>query len=66
MGGMATIDRIEGRIAFLKTELKITDQQADAWNALAEVLRTNARKLGELRATMAPQASIVWPGRRNG
>lgn len=59
MGGMATIDRIEGRIAFLKTELKIIDQQADAWNALAEVLRTNARKLGELRATMTPQASLA-------
>jgi hypothetical protein len=59
MGGMATIDHIEGRIAFLRTELKITDQQADAWNALAETLRANARKLGELRATMIPQASLV-------
>jgi hypothetical protein len=59
MGGMATIDRIEGRIAFLKTELKITDQQADTWNAFAEILRSNARKLGELRAAMTPQASLA-------
>ena len=59
MGGMATIDRVDGRIAFLKTELKITDQQTDAWNAFAETLRTNASKLGELRATMTPQASLV-------
>jgi hypothetical protein len=59
MGGMATIDRVEGRIAFLKTELKITDGQGDAWNVFADVLRSNARKLGELRASMAPQASLV-------
>lgn len=50
MGGMATIDRIEGRIAFLRAELKITDAQADAWNGFAEALRTNARKLAEVRA----------------
>ena len=41
--GMATIDRIEGRIAFLRAELKITDAQADAWNGFADALRTNAR-----------------------
>ena len=52
MGGMATIDRVEGRIAFLRTELKITDAQATAWNAFAEALRTNAKKLGEVRASM--------------
>ena len=52
MGGMATIDHIEGRIAFLRTELKITDAQASAWDAFAEALRTNAKKLGEVRSTM--------------
>ncbi len=52
MGGMATIDRVEGRIAFLRTELKITDAQAGAWNAFAETLRANAKKLGEVRASM--------------
>lgn len=51
-GGMATIDRVEGRIAFLRTELKITDAQAGAWNAFADTLRANAKKLGELRASM--------------
>jgi len=49
--GMATIDRVEGRIAFLRAELKITDAQADAWNGFADALRTNARKLAEVRAT---------------
>jgi len=57
MGGMATIDRIEGRIAFLRTELKITDAQATAWNGFAEALRANAKKLGEVRASMMAQPS---------
>src|SRR6266702_525697 len=46
MGGMATIDHVEGRIAFLWTELKITDAQTGAWNAFADALRTNAKNLG--------------------
>ncbi|MBR1273509.1 Spy/CpxP family protein refolding chaperone [Bradyrhizobium sp. AUGA SZCCT0283] len=59
--GMATIDRIEGRIAFLRAELKITDAQADAWNAFADALRTNARKLTEVRATMMPKPGDGQP-----
>ena len=50
--GMATSDRIEGRIAFLRTELKITDAQTNAWNSFADALRTNAKKLGEVRTSM--------------
>jgi hypothetical protein len=61
MGGMATIDRVDGRIAFLRTELKITDAQASAWNAFADVLRTNARKLGEVRSSMMPQPGAAQP-----
>ena len=52
MGGMATIDHIEGRIAFLRTELEITDAQTSAWDPFAEALRTNAKKLGEVRSAM--------------
>lgn len=55
MGGMATIDRIEGRIAFLRAELKITDAQASAWDGLADALRANAKRLAEIRATMTPK-----------
>jgi hypothetical protein len=55
MGAMATIDRVEGRIAFLRAELKITEAQASAWNAFAEALRTNAQKLGEVRDSMMAQ-----------
>lgn len=61
MGGMATIDRIEGRIAFLRAELKITDAQADAWNGFADALRANARKLAEVRASMTPKPGETPP-----
>jgi hypothetical protein len=59
--GMATIDRVEGRIAFLRAELKITDAQASAWNAFADALRTNAQKLGQVRAAMTPQPGAAQP-----
>jgi LTXXQ motif family protein len=61
MGGMAMIDHIEGRIAFLRTELKITDAQAGAWNALADALRANAKSLGDIRASMMPQPGATPP-----
>lgn len=35
-------ERIEGRIAFLKAELNITDAQAKEWSAFADALRANA------------------------
>ncbi len=52
MGGMATIDHVEGRIAFLRTELKITEAQTSAFDAFAEALRANAKRLGEARGSM--------------
>lgn len=58
-GGMATVDHVEGRIAFLRTELKITDAQTTAWNAFADALRANAKSLGEVRASMIPQAGAA-------
>jgi LTXXQ motif family protein len=61
MGGMATIDRVEGRIAFLRTELKITDAQADAWNGFADALRANAKRLAEVRASMMPKPGEGQP-----
>jgi protein CpxP len=38
---------IEGRIAYLKTELKITDAQAPQFDALANVMRDNAKAMGD-------------------
>jgi len=41
---------IEGRIAFMKAEIKITPQQEGQWDKVAQVLRDNA---SETDATMA-------------
>ena len=50
MMGMA--DHVEGRIAFLKAELKITDAQLSQWNTFADTIRSNAQRMGEMRGTM--------------
>jgi hypothetical protein len=47
MGGIA--NHVEGRIAFLRTELKIGSNQQEAWNGFADALRTNAKQLSALR-----------------
>lgn len=59
MAGMGAIDRIEGRIAFLRAEIKITEAQTSVWNAYADALRANAKKLGELHASMMQQSSAA-------
>jgi len=52
MGMMDPSQHIEGRLAFLKTELKITEAQAPQWNAYADALRANAKRMGELMNEM--------------
>jgi hypothetical protein len=43
-GGMGMpFEHTEGRIAFLKAELKITDAQTPQWNSFADALRANAK-----------------------
>ena len=42
------IEFSEGRLAFLKAELKITEAQSKAWDAFAAALRDNAAKLNEV------------------
>jgi Spy/CpxP family protein refolding chaperone len=41
-GPNALLDRVDGRLAFLKTELKITDSQSEAWSSLAQTIRINS------------------------
>lgn len=43
MGKMMAPEHVEGRIAFLRTELKVTDVQQPLWEAVADALRENAR-----------------------
>jgi hypothetical protein len=47
-------DRIEGRIAFLKAELEITDKQMADWNVLADALRSSRQHLVEARKYLVP------------
>jgi LTXXQ motif family protein len=47
--------RIEGRIAFLKAELKITDAQTAQWNAVADAMRKNDAAKRDLRRQMHGQ-----------
>jgi len=41
-GPDAMVDRIDGRLAFIKAELKITDAQTGAWDAFAATMRTTS------------------------
>ncbi len=46
------LDRIDGRLAFIKAELKITDAQSDAWSGLAETIRNNSETHNAMRREM--------------
>jgi hypothetical protein len=52
MGMMGMADHVEGRIAFLKAELKITEAQTSQWNAFADALRSNASRMSGIPAIM--------------
>ena len=44
-GPEAMLDRIDGRLAFLKTELKITEEQTPVWEELAGAIRASAPRI---------------------
>jgi hypothetical protein len=46
-GPDAMVERVEGRLAFIKAELKITEQQTAVWNELAEAVRNAAKHRNE-------------------
>ena len=48
----ATARHVEGRLAFLKTELRITDAQLPLWNAVADAMRANAKNMGDMAGGM--------------
>jgi hypothetical protein len=47
MGG-----HVEGRLAYLKTELKITEAQMPQWNAFADAFRASGQKMAQHCAMM--------------
>jgi hypothetical protein len=61
MGGMGAMmtRHVEGRIAFLKTEIKITDAQQKPWNAVADAMRANAKGMGGMPNAMAMMGSAA-------
>jgi len=65
MMGMA--DHIEGRLAFLKTELKITDAQLPQWNTFADAVRGSAAQMNDMMkqgpAMMQGNAAAPLPQR---
>lgn len=50
--GMMAPQHIEGRIAFLRTEIGITETQMPRWAAFAETLRQNAKTMMSTHAGM--------------
>jgi len=49
MAGMGMMTgHVEGRLAFLKTELKITEAQLPLWNAVAAAIRANANSMSAM------------------
>ncbi|AND94137.1 Spy/CpxP family protein refolding chaperone [Bradyrhizobium diazoefficiens] len=54
MSGPADVtERLEGRIAFLKAELQISDKQVADWNNVADALRSSRQHLLDARKMLA-------------
>jgi len=65
-GGMAMMpgQHIEGRIAFLKTELGITEAQLPQWNAFADAMREGAKSMqAAMTANMGAGMPATAPAR---
>jgi LTXXQ motif family protein len=64
MGPWGMARHVEGWLAFLKTELKVTDAQQKLWDRVAAALRANAHAVTEMRRTMmATAAAATLPER---
>lgn len=50
--GTAMLDRVDGRLAFMKAELKITDDQAQAWTDFADAVRGSAETRNAMMRSM--------------
>ncbi len=63
MGSMpmmaAMTGHVDGRLAFLRTELKITDAQLPRWDAVADVIRANAKSMGDMSGGMMGSSQTV-------
>jgi len=64
MMGADTSTFAEGRIAFLKAELAITDAQKGAWETYAAALKKNLQGMQAMRQTMAKVMEAKTPVER--
>ena len=64
MMGADTSTFAEGRIAFLKAELAITDAQKAAWEAYAAALKKNLQAMQAMRQTMMKVMEAKTPTER--
>ena len=65
MMATAMTEHVEGRLAFLKTELKITDQQLPLWNNFAHAVRDNAKAMKDMMqgGMMGTSQTATFPQR---
>ncbi|WP_159593737.1 Spy/CpxP family protein refolding chaperone [Chelativorans xinjiangense] len=49
------LDRVDGRLAYMKTELKITPEQTAAWDTFATVVKASAEVHNDMMRSMAEQ-----------
>jgi hypothetical protein len=64
MMGMASphgAQRLDGRLAYIKAEIKITDAQATQWNLFADAVRANAKAMTGMHARMMAPAGGSTP-----
>lgn len=59
--GMMQPRHVEGRIAYLKTELEITDAQSQQWNVFADALRQGTGAMAATRGGMMGGTTVTAP-----
>jgi hypothetical protein len=63
MGGPGgAIRHVEGKLAFLKTEIAITEAQMPQWNAFADAMRETIRAMNDMHGAMMAPAAAAQPG----
>ena len=60
MGMQDPARHVEGRLAFIRAELAITEAQQPQWQAFADAFRGNVKRMSEMHATTASGA--MTPG----
>ncbi|PWB82851.1 MAG: hypothetical protein C3F11_09815 [Methylocystaceae bacterium] len=56
-----TSERIEGRLAYLKAELKVTEAQTPQWNSFADAVRTSGQKVARYCASLKEESGKEKP-----